>query len=482
VSPPVNGKESLVRRIGIGIAALGAIAALAVVLGAAEAAAPWSIAVRGVRGSSAVSATVTEGTAGSLAAVEMRLEQKGVTKLYRGVPIAKIVGMVDDMDPKTFDRAQWSKGYAVTVTAKDGYAATFDTAAVAPEDVMLALAADGAAISPMIVGNIAKNLWVKDVAEIEIELPAPAAAAADAAPPLVVEAAGTTRQFTRGELAQSPFYVEAVGSYTTSAGTKYTNSYGGVKLAGFLGQFAPVTPDSTVVFVASDGYEMSYPGSQILDASDGDWILAFRMDGQYLPSDPGYFRTVKVGPSKPNIDGHLSVKMVQKVVVKAGKVADFTLSMQGKLDFVLDRQTVMSCVNCHKQAVNYERKGAGVNGTGTPAEAARYEGFPLWRILAYSDDAKYAPHKQDATIISYQRSLAERGYPVEIRAKDGFSITLDAKELNLNQDVILAVRKDGKDLPDAEAPLVLAWDRAAVLLPGGIKPVRQVESIVLKLP
>ncbi len=460
------------KRIGSRIAALAAIAAVVLMLAAADAGTPWSIDLRGVRGSSTVNATLNADLAGSLGVVEMKLDQKGVIKLFRGTPLSKIVGLVDDSDPKSFDRAQWLSGYAVTVTAKDGFSATLDTATVAPEDVMLALSADGAAIAPMIAGNIAKGLWVKDIKEIEVELPAGAAVQQDAAPPLVVEAAGATAQFTREQLAKSPFYVEAVGGFTTSAGTKYTNTYGGVKLVGFLGQFAPVTADTTIVFVASDGYEMSYTGSQILDASDGDWILAFRMDGQYLPNDPGYFRTVKVGPSKPDIDGHLSVKMVQKIVVKSGTVADFTLSMKGKLAFELDRQTILSCVNCHKQAVNYERKG----------ETARYEGFALWRILAYSDDAKYAPHKQGSSIISYQRALAEKGYPVDVIAKDGFTITLDAKELDLNQDVILAIRKDGKDLPDSEAPLVLVWDRAAKLVPNGIKPVKQVQSIVLKLP
>jgi hypothetical protein len=458
------------KRIGSRIAAVALVAAAVMAFAAADS--PWSIALSAVRGTSTVSAAVTADLAASLGAVEMKLEQKGVTKLYKGTPFAAIVGLVDDADRKTFNRELWKKGYAVTLTSKDGYAATFDTASVAPEDVMLALSADGAAIAPMVVGGIAKNLWVKDLAEIEIELAGPAGAAVDAAPPLVVEAGGATAKFTREELGKSPFYVEAVGSYTTSAGTKYTNTYGGVKLVGFLGQFAPVTADATVVFVASDGYEMSYPGSQILDASDGDWILAFRMDGQYLPNDPGYFRTLKVGPSKPNIDGHLSVRMIAKIIVKPGKVADFNLSMKGKLAFDLDRATVASCVNCHKQAVNYERKG----------ETARYEGVALWRLLAYSDDKDYAPHKQGSSIISYQRALAEKGYPVEIIAKDGFSLTLDAKQLDLNQGVIIAVKKNGLDLPENEAPLVLAWDRDAAPIPDGIKPVRQVLSIVLKLP
>jgi len=44
------------------------------------------------------------------------------------------------------------------------------------------------------------------------------------------------------------------------------------------------------------------------------------------------------------------------------------------------------------------------------------------------------------------------------------------------------VKKNGLDLPDNEAPLVLVWDRAAKLVPNGIKPVKQVQSIVLKLP
>lgn len=290
--------------------------------------APWSIEVRSVRGASSVSAPLTPGVAASLGSVEMKLEQRGVTKTYRGTPLAAIVGLVDDADRTTFNRDLWKNGYAVTLTANDGYAATFDTAGAAPEDVMLALSADGETIVPMVVGAIAKNLWVNDLAVIEIELAAAAgdaatggaaaggAAALDDVPPLVVEAGGKTMRFTREELAESPHYVEAIGSYTTSAGTKYTNTYGGVRLARFLGQFAPVSPDATVVFVASDGYETSCPGSQILDASDGDWILAFRMDGQELSSDLGYYRTIKVGPTKPNIDGRLSVRMVAKIVLK----------------------------------------------------------------------------------------------------------------------------------------------------------------------
>ena len=49
-----------------------------------------------------------------------------------------------------------------------------------------------------------------------------------------------------------------------------------------------VSKDDSITFIAMDSYEMAYPGSRILDEADGLWILAFRMDGDYLPKDPGF--------------------------------------------------------------------------------------------------------------------------------------------------------------------------------------------------
>ena len=83
-----------------------------------------------------------------------------------------------------------------------------------------------------------------------------------------------------------------------------------------------------------DGYAMSYSASQLLDNSDGDWILAFKENGEYMPEDPGYIRLVKVGPNNPNITGHVSARMVKKIIIKDVAFKDFSLELiqNGKTD------------------------------------------------------------------------------------------------------------------------------------------------------
>ena len=72
------------------------------------------------------------------------------------------------------------------------------------------------------------------------------------------------------------------------------------------------------------------------------------------------------------------------------------------------------------------------------------------------------------------------GYDVTITAADGFSITLDAAELDMNQDVILAMYKEGEELPEREQPIIIVWDKEAKRVPEGIKPVRSIEEISLQ--
>ncbi|MFA6657895.1 MAG: hypothetical protein WCS38_11390, partial [Mesotoga sp.] len=61
---------------------------------------------------------------------------------------------------------------------------------------------------------------------------------------------------------------------------------------------------------------------------------------------------------------------------------------------------------------------------------------------------------------------------VEIIAEDGFAITLDSKELHMNNGVILATIKNNEELPEDEWPLVLVWDKA-IVPPEGIKSVKK---------
>ncbi len=391
---------------------------------------------------------------------------------YMAMPLSYIIAMIDsekDEHPWNFDEAAWKAGYDITLTASDGYAVSFSTADVDPEALYLADTLDGQAIAPGIVGDIPSSLRIKDLASIELSL---GSAETSGTFELELEVNGELSSFTREELESMPLYIEETGSYTTSAGTTHTHTYGGIKFADFLRTYVDIKDDTTITVEAMDGYTMSYGGQELMDESEGTWILAFKSDGEYLPLDPGYIRTIKVGSMAPNIDGHSSARMVKRVAVSAEAYREYELVIGGRMDNRLDRQTVQSGVSCHKQDVSYLDKKSGAT--------EEYTGIPLWLLLAYGDDPLHAPHRQtDKSILSYKEDTALAGYGVKIIAADGYSITLDSRELNRNDDVIIATIKEGESLPEREWPLVLVWDKDAELVPEGIKAVRNITEIQL---
>ncbi len=430
----------------------------------------WSLSLKGIREAKLWQSYYEEATKHASHYVEKKVDKKGVMTGYQGMPLRMAIAMVDGPEKDhawLFDAALWAAGYDITLTAADGYSATFNTKDVAADALIIANREDGKPISPMIVGSTAKNLWVRDVVKIETSLAPSALVAAAASFMLELDINGAKASWSLAELEKLPIYTEGRGAYTTSAGTRYEGVYGGVRLLDLLKSYADIAADDSITFVAMDGYEMSYPGKTVLDKAGGDWLLAFRLDGDWLPKDPGYIRTIKVGPGTPNIDGHLSVRMIKKIVVKQKDFVDFTLSLSGKMTFDLDRSTVQSCVSCHTRTVTFERKGV----------VAEYTGFPLWLLMGYVDDPKYAPHKQDASIKTYMDAAAEAGYGIKLTAADGYSIALNSKDISRNDDIIVAMYRNGDKLPPDEAPLVLVWDRAAKKLPEGIKNIKMLASV-----
>jgi len=430
----------------------------------------WSIDLKGIRTAKLWQSWFEEATTHESHSVEKIVDKKGVMTSYRGMPLWLAIAMVDGAETDhawLFDAALWSAGYDITLVAKDGYSATFNTKDLAPGALIIADTEDGKPIAPMVVGDSAKNLWVKEIARIDTSLTPNALVAAAASFSLDIDINGAKASFSLAELEKLPLYTEGRGAYTTSAGTRYEGVYGGVKLLDLIRTYADLSADDSITFVAMDGYEMSYPGKTVLDSPDGEWLLAFRLDGDWLAKDPGYVRTIKVGPTTPNIDGHLSVRMVKKIVVKQKDFVDFTLKLSGKMSFDLDRSTVQSCVSCHRQTVTFEKKG----------EVAEYTGFPLWLLMGYVDDPEFAPHKQDAAIAAYSNEAASAGYSITMTAADGFKVMLNSRDITRNDDIIVALYKNGEKLPDSEAPLTVVWDRAAKKLPEGIKNIKMLASV-----
>jgi hypothetical protein len=383
----------------------------------------------------------------------VELEKKGETNLYGGIALSGVVAMVDDADggmPYVFEGELWNEGYDITLTAADGYSFTFSTAEVAADEILLVDMVDGVPVVPQIAGNLSSGGWVRDLSEIELSLAPVSLSTNDFE--LLLDINGQITPYTIGELETMSLYVEDTGSYTNSYGQTFSAVWGGVKLIPLLERYLALTPDSSITLIAMDGYEMSYGGDMLLDQTDGDWILAFKENGEYMPEDPGYIRLVKVGPGNPNITGHLSARMIKSVAVEGIPFEDFEITIvDGDSVEVFDRQTLQSGVGANRDRVAYYDRRAEAD--------IPYMGIAVWRLVERPD-----------------------GYSaITIEASDGFSVTLDNSQMEGNDDVILAMYTGADDqlLGSDEWPLRLVWDKDAAVLPEGIKSVRNVVRVIL---
>ncbi len=385
---------------------------------------------------------------------EMELEKKDETHLYGGLLLKDFVAVVDDPSggmPYIFQEESWDIGYDITLSASDGYSATFNTAEVNSNEVLLVDTIDGESVLPQIAGNLSGKAWVRDLVEIELGLE-PVDLAQNSFE-FLMEINGTTTSYTISELESMEIYVEDKGSFTNSHGNTTDSVYGGVKLIPLLSDYMEVAADSAIRVIAMDGYEMSYGGDMLLDQADGEWILAFKENGEYMPEDPGYIRLVKVGPDNPNITGHVSARMIKKIATEGVPFRDFELTIvQADMTEVFDRQTMQSGVVTNKNRVTYFDRKADAD--------VPYMGISLWRLL--------------------ERPQGYKGITIE--ATDGFSVTLDNAQIEDNDDVVVAmyVGTDDQLLDDDEWPLRLVWDKDASVVPEGIKSVRNISRIILE--
>lgn len=383
----------------------------------------------------------------------LELEKRGEIRVYEAVPLKIVVAMVDDPDggmPYSFQQDLWGEGYDLTAVAEDGYSVTLNTGDVAADDLFIAMRLNGEAVTPTLVGHVSSQYWVRDLSRLELGLEP---VALDENPFELQLAIGDQEAaYTLAQLEAHPAYTEDKGNYTNSYGNNFQHLWGGVKFVDLINEYTTLAPDMTVTIQAMDGYEMDYSGAQLLDQEEGVWVLAFKEDGAYMPEDPGYIRLVKVGPNNPEITGHVSARMVKKIIIQDVPFEDFKLELvnDGTTE-VMDKQTLKSGVTTHRSKVNfYDRKNDRV---------VSYMGLPLFEMFSHFP--------------GYTR--------VTVEAADGFSITLSADELEGNQDVILAMYYgDGSELSEREKPLLVAWDKDASLVPAGIKPVRQVVRLIVE--
>jgi hypothetical protein len=324
------------------------------------------------------------------------------------------------------------------------------------------------------------GLLVKNVAYLIVnydggDLPVATENAAVAGEPaegvvLTVTRGGETFTYTMADL-EALESIAAPGTFTNSAGVDYPAAYTGIPFLALIGN-AP--SDGTVRVTASDGYSMNYPVSQLLDVSQGTWVLAYKENSGYMPLDPGYLRIVQVGEGNPHFTSSLSARMVERIEV-LGEYTAYTLTVTGETTRVFTRGELEAGIGCpcHTAIVTVTSKG----------ETAIYSGLPLWRLLAYVDGGS-APtadegiHYDDS---DFNDALVAEGYQIVLTASDGYSQTVPLSLIARDDRFVVALKKNGTFLEASKDGAMRFVFDDSVVLPEGVslKSVKFLASIAL---
>jgi DMSO/TMAO reductase YedYZ molybdopterin-dependent catalytic subunit len=210
-----------------------------------------------------------------------------------------------------------------------------------------------------------------------------------------------------------------------------------------------------VAITAEDGYSMTFSYDQVMngaftayDPAAGNEmpthdpltaIIAYEHNGQPLNStEEGTLRVVVVSAKNNQVvDGHWSVKWVNKVEVKqVGKT--WTLDLQGAVSSPVTRDSYESCgsSSCHGASWQDE------NGQN-------WAGVPLWLLVGEVDDSD--SHTENA----FNRALADAGYTIDVVGGDGYTVTLDSQTINVNNKILVAFMVNDGELPEKYYPLRL---------------------------
>jgi hypothetical protein len=208
--------------------------------------------------------------------------------------------------------------------------------------------------------------------------------------------------------------------------------------------YKPVeNPPAALSFNAIIVYEYKVDGALIEDATkpwlpelpapmgDGPLRMWFAYDS---PLTPGYV-----------VDGDWVVKWVNRIQVTGGQVKQWSFKIKGpKKTSVITRKDYESCTapSCHgNKTVRY--KGHS------------YSGLPLYYFAGKVDDNKDMNNWGD-----FNRNLARKGYTIQFVTSKGKAVSISSKLLvNRPQNIILAWKKDGKELTGSAGPL---WLRGPV--------------------
>jgi len=282
-----------------------------------------------------------------------------------------------------------------------------------------------------------------------------------------------------GEKGQKSFtfsQLEALPAYTGYAGIKSSTGvvtlparYTGVRLSDLTEMVGGISRANGVTLVAKDGYGMTFSYAQIVDhaftaydpatgveqtpSKDLTVVVAYAREGKPLGEDEGPLRLV-VGTPQPGgqvVDGHWSVKWIERISVTRAS-AEWKVQLEGAVPGKLDKPTYVNCAS------------PGCHGSGwVDAAGKRWEGIPLYLVAGLVDD------KKRHGVGAYDAALARKGYDIVFETATGEVVTIDSRDIAGKQDVVLAGKLDGGELPEEYFPLRLVGPGLSeAQMPGGI--------------
>jgi DMSO/TMAO reductase YedYZ molybdopterin-dependent catalytic subunit len=438
---------------------------------------------------------------------------------WSGMPLWFLAGWVDDRQPHNFNANQAMAGYTVVVKAGDGYSKSFNSTAVAQSnDYIVANKINGENLSepswPLrLVGagvaNPDGSLGSKAVGNIvEIELTDFNAIAPETELHIIKYATdGTT---VLNETTVDYLWMEenlaVIGNGTTvykfegvtfdpddlwdpnetcPNGFKIQNAVKGTRIRDLCELVGGMGSGTEIKLIASDGYETTLPYSSIytnpaVQARQGDAILAWWSDGEYVPSYADGMRLFFTpedtvygqwdmhetlsenywhwyydsgsGIQYPSCAG-LSAKYVTTIKIYSVPITDWTLVLDGTaiggLSYNVSRTYFEQALAC--------QQGANHQSFYTDSHNDTWGGMALWLLAGFVDDQDM--HSNNA----FNDTLAEAGYWVVISNADGVSVTINSTNIIRNANYIVANTLNGENIPDTDEdwPLVLVGPGSA---------------------
>jgi DMSO/TMAO reductase YedYZ molybdopterin-dependent catalytic subunit len=303
------------------------------------------------------------------------------------------------------------------------------------------------------------------------QTPAQASPAVSPTGPVVLTLVGDDgeKQFTLNQLQVLPAYTGYAGIKSSTGVITLPAEYTGVRLSDLTEMVGGITKTNGVTLVAKDGYGMTFSYNMIMDhaftaydpATGGEQtpskdltvFVAYAREGKPLGEDEGPLRLM-VGTPKPGgqvVDGHWSVKWIERISVTKAS-AEWKVQLEGAVPGKLDKPTYVNCAS------------PGCHGSGwVDAAGKRWEGVPLYLVVGMIDDTKR--HGAGA----YDAALARKGYDIVFETSSGEVVTIDSRDIAGKQDVVLAAKLDGGELPEEYFPLRLVGPGLReAQMPGGI--------------